>query len=78
MLVSEFLFFSGMKVHCDVLWLFDMYTLPYAALSMVDIACTITISEDKTSEDTGKIGDAVWLIASTGVLEVFLVEAEEL
>lgn len=55
-----------------------MHTLKYAAMSMVDRASWLAISENNASENAGDDRDAVWSIANTGVLEVILVEADGL
>lgn len=49
--MSAFLFFSGIKVHGDAMWLSDKHSLQYVALSMMDRASELAISEDNASED---------------------------
>lgn len=67
-----------MKVHFDLLWFLNKHTLQYAALSMVERAFMLAISNDNTSEDAGDDQDAIWPIGSTGVPEIFNVEAHGL
>lgn len=48
---NEFLFSSKMMMHCDNLWVLEKLTHQYAALSFVDRAFKLAISEDNASED---------------------------
>lgn len=63
---------------CIVLWFLDKHTVQYAAFSMVDRASKLVISVDNASEDTTDDWDLAWLIASTGVPKLFLLEADGL
>lgn len=58
-LVDAFSFFSGIKVHCNNLWILDKHTLQCAQLSMVEKEFGPVISENNESENLDDYRDGV-------------------
>lgn len=65
-----------MNVHCNELWFFDKHTVQHTALAMVDRASKVAITKENISAHAGGDRNAVLSIPSTGVAEIFLVEAD--
>lgn len=74
-MVKDHLISSRIKVHYDILWILRKEALQNASFFMVDGVSRLDISKSNTPKDAGDDRDADWPFSSTGVSEVFFVDA---